>query len=48
MRDHRTADRQWRRQVRRAGCTHMPVDEGGPDVVQNGIALSATVHWLFG
>lgn len=24
-----------------------PVTEGGPDVVQNGIALSATVHWLF-
>jgi putative restriction endonuclease len=23
------------------------VQEGGPDVVQNGIALSATVHWLF-
>lgn len=25
----------------------IPVNEGGPDVVQNGIALSATVHWLF-
>ncbi len=25
----------------------VPVAEGGPDVVQNGIALSATVHWLF-
>jgi putative restriction endonuclease len=24
-----------------------PVNAGGPDVVQNGIALSATVHWLF-
>lgn len=24
-----------------------PVDSGGPDVVQNGIALSGTVHWLF-
>jgi len=24
-----------------------PVAEGGPDVVQNGLALSATVHWLF-
>lgn len=24
-----------------------PVGEGGPDVVQNGLALSATVHWLF-
>jgi len=24
-----------------------PVAFGGPDVVQNGIALSATVHWLF-
>jgi putative restriction endonuclease len=24
-----------------------PVAAGGPDVVQNGIALSATVHWLF-
>lgn len=23
------------------------VEQGGPDVVQNGIALSATVHWLF-
>jgi putative restriction endonuclease len=23
------------------------VQDGGPDVVQNGIALSATVHWLF-
>ena len=23
------------------------VAEGGPDVVQNGIALSATAHWLF-
>lgn len=25
----------------------MSVAAGGPDVVQNGIALSATVHWLF-
>ena len=25
----------------------VPVADGGPDVVQNGIALSATVHWLF-
>jgi putative restriction endonuclease len=25
----------------------VPVAEGGPDVVQNGIALSATAHWLF-
>lgn len=24
-----------------------PVGSGGPDVVPNGIALSATVHWLF-
>lgn len=24
-----------------------PVEFGGPDVVQNGIALSKTVHWLF-
>ena len=24
-----------------------PVAEGGPDAVQNGIALSATAHWLF-
>ncbi|WP_295166328.1 HNH endonuclease [uncultured Brevundimonas sp.] len=24
-----------------------PVAAGGPDLVQNGIALSATVHWLF-
>ncbi|MFO1160485.1 MAG: HNH endonuclease [Reyranellaceae bacterium] len=24
-----------------------PVQAGGPDVVQNGIALSATAHWLF-
>jgi putative restriction endonuclease len=24
-----------------------PVETGGPDVVQNGIALSATAHWLF-
>lgn len=24
-----------------------PVSMGGPDVVQNGLALSATVHWLF-
>jgi len=24
-----------------------PVEKGGPDVVQNGIALSGTVHWLF-
>lgn len=24
-----------------------PVADGGPDMVQNGIALSATVHWLF-
>jgi putative restriction endonuclease len=23
------------------------VADGGPDMVQNGIALSATVHWLF-
>ncbi|SMF82146.1 putative restriction endonuclease [Tistlia consotensis] len=25
----------------------LPVAEGGPDVVQNGVALSGTVHWLF-
>ena len=25
----------------------VPVAEGGPDVVQNGLALSGTVHWLF-
>jgi putative restriction endonuclease len=25
----------------------VPVAAGGPDVVQNGLALSATVHWLF-
>ena len=25
----------------------VPVGDGGPDDVQNGIALSATVHWLF-
>lgn len=25
----------------------LPVSEGGPDVIQNGIALSATAHWLF-
>jgi len=25
----------------------MSVAAGGPDIVQNGIALSATVHWLF-
>lgn len=24
-----------------------PVAQGGPDVVQNGLALSSTVHWLF-
>ncbi|HEY6979530.1 HNH endonuclease [Reyranella sp.] len=24
-----------------------PVSDGGPDVVQNGLALSATAHWLF-
>jgi putative restriction endonuclease len=24
-----------------------PVGDGGPDVVQNGIALSGTIHWLF-
>jgi putative restriction endonuclease len=24
-----------------------PVSQGGPDVVQNGIGLSATIHWLF-
>jgi putative restriction endonuclease len=24
-----------------------PVADGGPDVVQNGIALSGTIHWLF-
>jgi putative restriction endonuclease len=24
-----------------------PVASGGPDVVQNGLALSGTVHWLF-
>ena len=23
------------------------VQDGGPDIVQNGVALSATVHWLF-
>src|ERR1700726_2622762 len=27
--------------------TFWRVSQGGPDVVQNGIALSATVHWLF-
>ena len=28
-------------------CHIVPVSDGGPDVVQNGIALSATIHWLF-
>ena len=29
-------------------AAHMlPVADGGPDIVQNGIALSGTVHWLF-
>jgi putative restriction endonuclease len=23
------------------------VETGGPDVVQNGLALSGTIHWLF-
>jgi putative restriction endonuclease len=23
------------------------VADGGPDIVQNGLALSSTVHWLF-
>jgi putative restriction endonuclease len=27
--------------------SHMGVQDGDPDVVQNGLALSATVHWLF-
>ncbi|CAN5388091.1 hypothetical protein BH10PSE4_BH10PSE4_15700 [soil metagenome] len=25
-----------------------PVGAGGPDVVQSGLALAGTVHWLFG
>ncbi len=25
----------------------VPVEYNGPDIVQNGIALSATIHWLF-
>jgi putative restriction endonuclease len=25
----------------------VPVADGGPDIVQNGLALSSTVHWLF-
>ncbi len=25
----------------------MPVHAGGPDIVQNGLALSGTVHWMF-
>ena len=25
----------------------VPVAEGGPDVIQNGLALSSTAHWLF-
>jgi putative restriction endonuclease len=25
----------------------VPVAAGGPDIVQNGIALSSTIHWLF-
>jgi putative restriction endonuclease len=24
-----------------------PVADGGPDIVQNGLALSSTIHWLF-
>jgi putative restriction endonuclease len=24
-----------------------PVADGGPDIIQNGIALSGTIHWLF-
>ena len=24
-----------------------PIKDGGPDIVQNGLALSATCHWLF-
>ena len=25
----------------------LPVQDGGPDIIQNGLALSATAHWLF-
>jgi putative restriction endonuclease len=28
-------------------CHIRPVENGGPDVVQNGIALSGTIHWMF-
>lgn len=28
-------------------CHIRPVEKDGPDVVQNGIALSGTVHWMF-
>lgn len=28
-------------------CHIRPVENNGPDVVQNGIALSGTVHWMF-
>jgi putative restriction endonuclease len=24
-----------------------PVERGGPDIVNNGLALSGTVHWMF-
>jgi putative restriction endonuclease len=25
----------------------LPVEENGPDVIQNGVSLSSTVHWMF-
>ena len=28
-------------------CHIRPVEKDGPDVIQNGIALSGTVHWMF-
>ena len=28
-------------------CHILPVENNGPDVVQNGVALSGTVHWMF-
>ena len=37
----------WRGRAEAQAAHIWPVTDGGPDIVQNGIALSGTLHWLF-
>ena len=47
MRGHSYQGKGFGRELWCAGRAYLERITGGPDVTNNGIALSATVHWLF-